>query len=52
MKLKTWWKNNPITAAWVISLGFLAFRAIYVNFIQLAPDEAYYWEWSRHLALS
>lgn len=29
-----------------------AFRLIYINFIELAPDEAYYWDLSRRLQLS
>lgn len=28
------------------------FRLIYINFIELAPDEAYYWDLSRRLQLS
>lgn len=44
--------RHPIRRAWAIALGFALFRAWYVWRIDLAPDEAYYWEWSRHLALS
>ncbi|MBI4746624.1 MAG: hypothetical protein HY786_08860 [Deltaproteobacteria bacterium] len=29
-----------------------AFRLIYINFIELVPDEAYYWDLSRRLQLS
>ncbi len=33
-------------------IGMLGFRLIYAAFSELAPDEAYYWQWSRRLALS
>ena len=35
--------------AWAVALAFAAFRLAFIPFIQLAQDEAYYWEWSRHL---
>jgi 4-amino-4-deoxy-L-arabinose transferase-like glycosyltransferase len=38
-------------AAW-LALAFTALRFFYAPQIQLAPDEAYYWEWSRSPALS
>ncbi len=25
------------------------FRLFYIQWVELAPDEAYYWTWSRHL---
>jgi 4-amino-4-deoxy-L-arabinose transferase-like glycosyltransferase len=31
------------------ALAFAAFRFWFAGHIDLAPDEAYYWEWSRHL---
>ena len=37
---------------WVLNFGFLFFRLLYINLPQLAPQEAYYWNYSRHLALS
>ena len=37
---------------WLASGIFLFFRLIYINLIPLAPQEAYYWNYSRHLALS
>lgn len=37
---------------WLTSSAFLFFRLIYINLIPLAPQEAYYWNYSRHLALS
>ena len=37
---------------WLTSLVFLFFRLIYINLIPLTPQEAYYWNYSRHLALS
>jgi 4-amino-4-deoxy-L-arabinose transferase-like glycosyltransferase len=39
-------------AAWAAALGFALFRLWYASRIQLSADEAYYWEWSRSLALS
>ena len=33
-------------------LGTTLFRLIYINIPNLAPQEAYYWNYSRHLALS
>jgi len=34
----------------IIAVTF--FRLLYINFIPLLGDEAYYWQWSRHLDLS
>jgi 4-amino-4-deoxy-L-arabinose transferase-like glycosyltransferase len=36
-------------AAWAAAFLFAALRLWYVGQIQLSPDEAYYWEWSRSL---
>ena len=33
-------------------LGTTIFRLIYINLLNLAPQEAYYWNYSRHLSLS
>lgn len=41
--------KNYLILAWVWVLGFTLFRLIYANFFPLAPDEANYWQWSRHL---
>ena len=38
--------------AWFWALIFFVARLAYIPLINLAPDEAYYWEWSRHPALS
>jgi 4-amino-4-deoxy-L-arabinose transferase-like glycosyltransferase len=38
--------------AWFWALFFFLARLAYIPLINLAPDEAYYWEWSRHPALS
>jgi len=35
-----------------LALLFFAARLAYIALINLAPDEAYYWEWSRHPAIS
>src|SRR4030066_289871 len=37
---------------WMLNFGFLFFRSLYITLPQLAPQEAYYWNYSRHLALS
>jgi undecaprenyl-diphosphatase len=46
-------KNRLITN---ILFGFLIilfiFRIIFINQIDLIPEETYYWQWSRHLSLS
>jgi 4-amino-4-deoxy-L-arabinose transferase-like glycosyltransferase len=41
--------RRPLAAAWALSLAFVLFRVWFIGTVQLAPDEAYYWEWSRHL---
>ncbi|MCI0532295.1 MAG: glycosyltransferase family 39 protein [candidate division Zixibacteria bacterium] len=37
---------------WYLNTAFLVFHLIYINFPELAPQEAYYWNYARHLALS
>jgi 4-amino-4-deoxy-L-arabinose transferase-like glycosyltransferase len=44
--------SKELRQAWGIAAAFALFRLWYVSRIQLSADEAYYWEWSRHLALS
>jgi 4-amino-4-deoxy-L-arabinose transferase-like glycosyltransferase len=38
---------------WILALGLFLFHLLYIwlTSFDLAPDEAYYWDWSRHLAL-
>jgi hypothetical protein len=38
---------------WVLALGLFLFHLLYIwlSPFDLAPDEAYYWDWSRNLAL-
>jgi 4-amino-4-deoxy-L-arabinose transferase-like glycosyltransferase len=38
---------------WVLALGLFFFHLLYIwlTSFDLAPDEAYYWDWARHLAL-
>jgi len=36
---------------WVLAAGVLVLRLLYAASLQLVPDEAYYWVWSRHPAL-
>jgi len=48
-------KNQKITLlAFAVILGFLAFRIFYIatSGYDLSDDEAYFWDWSRHPALS
>ncbi len=46
--------KNKIISAFLLALliAFLAIRLILIGRIDLIPEETYYWEWSRHLALS
>src|SRR3972149_12311131 len=37
---------------WFLNFVLLSFPLLYINLPQLAPQEAYYWNFSRHLALS
>jgi len=38
---------------WVLAMGFFLFHLLYIWItpFDLAPDETYYWDWSRNLAL-
>jgi len=36
-------------AAWALLVGLAAFRLVYGLLVPLCEDEAYYWQWSRHL---
>ena len=40
--------NYKKASLWLIG-GFTLLRLIYINLYPLIPDEAYYWQWSRHL---
>jgi 4-amino-4-deoxy-L-arabinose transferase-like glycosyltransferase len=42
-------ERDPTRLAWAIALAFAALRVALIGRLQLAPDEAYYWEWSRSL---
>lgn len=39
---------------WIILLAGLVLRILYITYqvVDLAPDETYYWQWSRHLDIS
>ena len=43
--------NIPIKV-WKVILGFTLFRVLLAAILPLTPQEAYYWSWSRELALS
>lgn len=45
-------QNKILIWAGLLSLIFFVARLTYIPLINLAPDESYYWEWSRHPALS
>ncbi|MCC6445009.1 MAG: glycosyltransferase family 39 protein [Armatimonadetes bacterium] len=38
------------TAFWIMLVASAFFRLWYATRVELHPDEAYYWQWSRHLA--
>ena len=40
---------KPLRDAWLMALGFALLRFAVTARVQLVPDEAYYWEWSRSL---
>ncbi len=42
---------NCLIAAWLIIIVSLAIRLVLAPHFLLVPDEANYWQWSRHLAL-
>jgi undecaprenyl-diphosphatase len=41
--------KKPYYTAWAIAFAFVVLRVLFIGSIQLAADEAYYWEWSRNL---
>ena len=43
--------SEPLKFFRVLLLIALGMRLLYAALLQLAPDEAFYWVWSRHLAL-
>lgn len=43
--------NHLITKAWLLILVATIMRLFYGGFFSIVPDEAYYWQWSRYLAL-
>ncbi len=45
-------KNEPARAALLLAGGSLLFHVLYAGWVGLSPQEAYYWSWSRRLALS
>lgn len=45
-------EKRILSWAWFWALLFFAARLAYIPLLNLSPDEAYYWEWSRHPALS
>jgi len=44
--------TSPGRAAWQLILGFTLLRIVLAAVVPLTPQEAYYWLWSRELALS
>ena len=43
--------NRFLMAGWVIITLATVFRLLYASAFSIVPDEAYYWQWSRYLAL-
>ncbi len=43
---------NISNSIWKVILGFTLFRTLLAFILPLTPQEAYYWSWSRDLALS
>ena len=39
-----------LRCAWLLIIASTLFRAVYAGTFLLAPDEANYWQWSRHMA--
>ena len=50
-ELKNEYLHIP-TSVWKVILGFSIFRTFLALILPLTPQEAYYWSWSRDLALS
>lgn len=52
--LKRFYERPYFTAMTVLLLGLSLFRAYYIlhGSLDLSPDEAHYWEWSRRLEMS
>jgi len=46
------WGLHPVQVAWLVVALLTLFRLWYMCVFDLIPDEAYYWVWSKHLALS
>jgi len=45
-------KNEPARAALLLAGGSILLHVAYAGLVGLSPQEAYYWTWSRRLALS
>lgn len=45
-------RSAPARAALLLAAGSVAFHVLYAGWLPLTPQEAYYWSWSRRLALS
>src|SRR5215470_15318344 len=46
------WGMRPAHLALLAVVLVTFFRLLYVRYIDLVPDEAYFWVWSKHFALS
>ncbi len=51
LKLKAFFKENPILAMVCVSIDIALLRLLFVAFgpLDLAPDEAQYWTWLQHI---
>jgi 4-amino-4-deoxy-L-arabinose transferase-like glycosyltransferase len=45
-------QTSPVRLAMILLLGVTCYRFWFVTRLELVPDEAYYWLWSKHLAAS
>ena len=45
-------QTNPVRLAIFLLLGVTCYRFWFATRLELVPDEAYYWLWSKHLAAS
>lgn len=46
------WGMRLVHLVLIAIIVVTAFRLWYVNYVELVPDEAYFWAWSKHFALS
>ena len=45
-------QTSPVRLAFFLLFALTCYRLWFITQMQLVPDEAYYWLWSKHLAAS